>query len=260
MKNHNLYFHPDSIFGDNLLDRLNCLFSLNYNKDTAKFKNELIYYNKGIISLMNLSHKENGFVLMNIEMMSTSQHFNSNEDINKTFPNKNNGFLGLDFSLLTHLENTSLVTNESSLNCFCEKLVNYDLLSSKNFWETRENYFPNLYFSPDIKDQILKLGESKLFTQTIEQFKILNLFIKENKQFNLADLNSKTSLSCSNESKLTLDNYGNERIFLIPDHGKTQFSLHLKLGELRIYIYPVEENKKVVVGYVGPHLKIWSEN
>ncbi len=44
----------------------------------------------------------------------------------------------------------------------------------------------------------------------------------------------------------------NDGMFKLPDGGTECFELHLKLGDIRIHIFP--DNFKVYVGYIGTHL------
>ncbi|CAC9973829.1 hypothetical protein [Flavobacterium panici] len=60
----------------------------------------------------------------------------------------------------------------------------------------------------------------------------------------------------SNDGEATLKKYGEER--KLPTHeGKIfQYSLHAKLGgNLRIYMKPLEETSRVIIGYIGSHMR-----
>lgn len=58
------------------------------------------------------------------------------------------------------------------------------------------------------------------------------------------------------ESAPTLEQYGNDRLFLCPDGQTRLFSQHLKLrAEWRIHIFPVPDQGYCYVGYTGRHLR-----
>jgi hypothetical protein len=66
----------------------------------------------------------------------------------------------------------------------------------------------------------------------------------------------KTPLTpCSEESRSTLDLFGEERTFLCPDGVKRTFSWHLKRGRWRIYFKPDESERTFLIGYIGKHLR-----
>jgi hypothetical protein len=61
----------------------------------------------------------------------------------------------------------------------------------------------------------------------------------------------------SGESKNVKNNpkLKKERIFFLPNGTKQFFEKHIKLsGGFRLHFYPDETQKKIYIGYVGPHL------
>lgn len=58
------------------------------------------------------------------------------------------------------------------------------------------------------------------------------------------------------ESAPTLEQYGNDRLFLCPDGQTRLFSQHLKVrADWRIHIFPVPDQGYCYVGYTGRHLR-----
>lgn len=66
----------------------------------------------------------------------------------------------------------------------------------------------------------------------------------------------------STESQATLQKYEIERTFTCPDGSNITFSWHVKFnpGAWRMFFYPDASKRKFVVGYIGKHLPIASEN
>lgn len=63
--------------------------------------------------------------------------------------------------------------------------------------------------------------------------------------------------NASPESEATLENkeYKQKRTFLCPDGQERLFRWHLKMHDgWRLHFYPDEERRKIIVGYIGPHL------
>src|SRR5579859_5192650 len=58
------------------------------------------------------------------------------------------------------------------------------------------------------------------------------------------------------ESPDTLEVYGSERTFLCYDGEFRVFSWHIRLtpGPWRIHFFPLPEEKKLIIGYIGHHL------
>lgn len=69
------------------------------------------------------------------------------------------------------------------------------------------------------------------------------------------------ALGCdvSPESDSTLNKYGAERTFMCPDSQRRTFSWHAKPGRWRIYFDPDAGPGRLLVGYVGKHLRIVSQ-
>lgn len=129
----------------------------------------------------------------------------------------------------------------------------------KDLWDRRTELFPHLIFCDGVKSQISELGKSSNLTNIIERLRVLDKVALDwtNGDFNYSQTNKSYRLTIHPESKPTIDNYRQARIFSLPDKRKELFSLHIITGDLRIHFYPDNNEKKVYIGYVGHHLKTW---
>lgn len=121
-------------------------------------------------------------------------------------------------------------------------------------WENRQQWFPNLEFCSDTKPQILTLTHQMLFPVT-EHLISLQRYCEFWTDGNF-DYEQFPSRRISPESQATLRDYWRERTFMCPDGQDRLFNWHLKLTpmEWRIHFFPISETKRIIVGYVGPHL------
>nr|WP_321376484.1 hypothetical protein [uncultured Bacteroides sp.] len=137
---------------------------------------------------------------------------------------------------------------------------NENLQRSKDLWDKRTEFFPNLILCEAVKSQISRLGKSTNLTNIIERLRALNEVASSwtTGDFNYQQINDSYRLTIHPESTLTLDNYKQCRIFSLPDKRKELFDLHIITGNLRIHFYPDNNEKKIYIGYIGHHLKTWS--
>jgi hypothetical protein len=123
------------------------------------------------------------------------------------------------------------------------------------FWKDREELFPMLFFSADVEAVI-----HKHYSIHHPDFKKAAGYLKRlNDHLTLVRLNQaffdQLPGDVSNEGEATLNKYGVERTFHMPDGNPVVFSLHVKLGgTVRIHLYPQQDLGKYVIGYIGPHL------
>ncbi len=136
------------------------------------------------------------------------------------------------------------------------------LKASKELWEKREIFFPNIILCEEVEKQIEKLGVSKTLFQIFDRLRELDEYVKNWTvgSFNTDDLNQNTNLRVSGESVSTINKFGSLRKFTVPSQGKKIFDLHIKTGDLRFHFYPDNEKRTVYVGYIGKHLRISSED
>lgn len=164
---------------------------------------------------------------------------------------------GTDDTVQTETKN---FFNEESFNAhldWWEKLRIDNLEKTRELWDRRADFFSNLEFSPEMEEQIKKLGFSKFLYQIIDRLTSLDQFAKNWKagNFDINAVNETTNLNISTESDSTLNKYGTLRKFTVPGNGKEIFHLHIKTGDLRFHFWPDNTSHKVYVGYIGKHLR-----
>jgi len=118
-------------------------------------------------------------------------------------------------------------------------------------WQRTEELFPALIFCFTVKNQMSKLSYQSL-DSIIRGLSRLNTFCTE---WRLGPFDhTKTQCSVSPESKSTLEKYRSEHTFLCPDGQKRLFSLHAKIGKLRIYFNYDLGPGSLLIGHIGEHL------
>ncbi len=141
-------------------------------------------------------------------------------------------------------------TFEKWVNNYSEKNITEQYNSINEIWESREEIFPNLIFCGDTQKQLEGFGINDKELRTIfEKLNVLDNYLTTNEQLNFDDLN----FQISPESSSTMQKYGNLRQFNLPNGTLETFTLHIKLPNLRIYIFPNNKGK-CFVGYIGKHL------
>lgn len=128
--------------------------------------------------------------------------------------------------------------------------------NGSDLWKQCSRLFPHLVFCESIATDLQELDRGNLMVRPIidRLLKFESYCAKwEAGAFNSHDLSSKVSL----ESRSTLDSYEQERTFQCPDGEKRVFSWHARLtpGAWRIYFYPETDQRKLIIGYIGTHLK-----
>ncbi len=245
----------DIEFGD-FQSGIDDLILIDSDKDDIFFKNSNVYNIDNYLGLCENYSQENQF---RIEFLEKLENHDSNpqsvDDLRKIFPKRANGFLGIDFSKIC-IEENLCVANNNDFSIFKEYYTS--LVTFSNFKDLKQVCFPNIIFSQDSENQLIAYGESKYFKQCIEQFEILEKYLKSwgRGNFSYQDLNDKTAITISPESTTTMRKYRDDRVFSLPDGGTGVFELHIKLGNIRIHLLEDNIKKKIIIGYIGKHLKI----
>lgn len=132
------------------------------------------------------------------------------------------------------------------------------LEASRDLWERRDEFFPHLVLCGSVEQQLTtNVGiRSKYFNQIMDRLKCLDAFARDWTTGSFRDKEIKRyGLNVSGESEQTMRKYGRERRFRLPHGGKEFFEKHIKTGDLRFHFYADEENHRIYVGYIGPHLR-----
>jgi hypothetical protein len=178
--------------------------------------------------------------------------------------------LSLEYAHLDESEN--LATHQTTVVHACRKehiethkewfenRIKTSVQDGADLWSRRESLFPSLSFCDEVQTQITVLNSGSPWLRPIvKRLFELESYCKEwDSDFFQADL---LPSKASNESQSTLQQYGNERTFLCPDGEERIFSWHVRLtpGAWRLHFFPDADNKKILVGYIGPHLPTVSD-
>lgn len=131
-----------------------------------------------------------------------------------------------------------------------EKNIVEQYTSTTEIWKEREELFPNLIFCGDTQKQLEDFGINDKELRTIfEKLNVLDNYLANNEQLNFDNLN----FEISPESTSTMQQYGSLRQFRLPNGTTETFTLHIKLSNLRIHIFPNNKGK-CYIGYIGKHL------
>jgi len=127
--------------------------------------------------------------------------------------------------------------------------------SGKELWDARAEMFPSLDFCDSAGDQIRDLFGGELrFKAVLRGLRDLQKYCEEweTPHFDIHQL-----VNASGESGPTLKMYSQERTFRCRDGEYRVFEWHLKRGDnTRIHFLDLPGAKRILVGYVGPHLPI----
>ncbi|MBN2442783.1 MAG: hypothetical protein JXJ04_15610 [Spirochaetales bacterium] len=149
---------------------------------------------------------------------------------------------------------------DNHLDFFLDKQKR-NIENSQNLWEKRDEFLPHLLLCGQVEKALKKGINSNYLSQIINRLKSLNDYASQwtTGEFSLANLNHTTDLNCSGESQSTMNKYGSQRRFKLPDGRREYFELHIKTGDLRFHFFPDNSSHKIYVGYIGKHLRIASE-
>ena len=119
-------------------------------------------------------------------------------------------------------------------------------ISQKNFWENREEFFPNkIIFTEEIKKQIETI-DTTIFRQAVGTLRDIDSGKKYITDYNY----SPESQSVEKNPSLK-----RHRMFTI-NGEKVYFSNHLKNLPNGYRIYFLEKDEKIYIGYIGKHLPL----
>lgn len=127
--------------------------------------------------------------------------------------------------------------------------------SGTALWENKETLFPHLFFCEKVATNLHNLSHgNSLLIPVVNRLHELENFCKEwyDGPFDSTKISSKVT----NESEATMEMFGDDRTFLCHDGIFRAFRWHVRLtpGAWRLYFYPMQEEKRLIIGYIGPHL------
>jgi hypothetical protein len=129
-----------------------------------------------------------------------------------------------------------------------------------DLWNRRDSLFPALSFCESTATTIRKFGRGDAMLWPV----VRRLFELESYCRNWREGGFEPDqLPCrvSPESQTTLEQYGEDRTFACPDGVRRVFSWHVRLtpGAWRIHFLPEPSTRRIIIGYVGPHLPTASD-
>jgi len=120
-------------------------------------------------------------------------------------------------------------------------------------WDRRANLFPSLDLCLEVEEQIENLSANDpCFIFAVKGFADLQDFCVS---WTSSTFDQHSLGNCSRESQPTMQQYGDSRTFTNPQGDKVVFEWHLKMFDFRMYFIPVVSTKRMLVGYVGRHLR-----
>jgi len=124
-------------------------------------------------------------------------------------------------------------------------------------WNGRASLFPSLDFCHSVEDQLKTFGGNEpRFRAAVRGLRDLQNYCDA---WNTENFDIHQLANASGESQPTLNRYSDERTFRCPDGKYRLFEWHLKRGDTRIHFFDFPEPKRILVGYVGAHLRISSQ-
>jgi len=125
----------------------------------------------------------------------------------------------------------------------------------KELWDMRKDWFSKLDFCEKTEAQLINLQREFLSSVT-EHLVELQKYCQDWVEGNF-DATNFPSKRIAVEGETTLKKFGAERTFKCPDDVMRTFSWHVKIGaKIRIYFEPLPNAKRIIIGYIGPHLRI----
>ncbi len=153
---------------------------------------------------------------------------------------------------LSHVSRSSHVQEHTA---WINNRIRSRVLDGLELWNRKDELFPNLIFCEAVGEQVHSLGAENSILQLVKNR--LSELEDYCKIWTDEAFEPKSLRNVSPESQVTLQNpkYSKERTFLCPDGNERIFSWHAKLSfGWRIYFFP-QEPGKIIIGYVGCHLR-----
>ena len=151
---------------------------------------------------------------------------------------------------VAHASNPNHVTVHAE---WIEKRFRGMIHNGNDLWNRRTTLFPSLRFCDAVHRQIEWLRGPRL-DSVWERLSDLQMYCEKwtSGDFNRNNLRGKPRT----DSEATLQRFKQDRIFECPDGKRRCFSWHVNLPfSRRLYFFPVPEHRRIIIGYVGPHLR-----
>lgn len=134
----------------------------------------------------------------------------------------------------------------------CDKIQS--ALSIDTFWNYKFSAFPSLRFGYDVEKHISNL-QVRYLSPLIKKLASLDQSCEQWKKEDLDFPKFNCKVSKESESVRNNPNLYNLRVFASSDGSRKFFEWHARFGSSgRIHFRILEDNKKIEIGYIGPHL------
>ncbi|UII21654.1 hypothetical protein [Fulvivirga ligni] len=238
-----------------LVEGMESLVAIEFDDDDEKYRHNSFWSSEGYLHLCEGDGQRVQFILKFLEsFLRMDNYISSEQELLNAFDTHECAFLGVNFEGL-ELNQNKCITDDETYSTFKNGLL--ENISFRNFWEKRVQLFPALIICTQVRQQVEQLGNSPSFYQIIDRLKTLNHICNGWKKgdFSYKLINDTSSLNISPESQSTMQQFGEERRFRMPNGGTQIFELHIKTGLFRFHFYPDNNTKKIYIGYIGPHLR-----
>jgi hypothetical protein len=130
-----------------------------------------------------------------------------------------------------------------------------EVLNGRELWTERSSLFPRLVFCSSVKTQLEQLGNGDaLFRQVMRKLFELEVYCRtwDSGPFDPALFPGRATP----DSESTLRAFPEPRTIRCPDGISRIFTWHVRAtpGKWRIYFHPVEVERTMLIGYIGPKL------
>jgi hypothetical protein len=123
----------------------------------------------------------------------------------------------------------------------------------KAIWENRDELYPGLTFLDRVEKDLSALGADRIIARLHRRLSEMSAFAIgwDSGPLDVGAL----PMRISPDSEATLNQFSEERTFVLPDGTTEVFSWHVKLGiRIRVHVH-FRGPGDCYVGYVGPHLR-----
>jgi len=152
---------------------------------------------------------------------------------------------------LPHVSCSDHIQEHSS---WIQNRIKVEIHDGEELWKLKNELFPHLEFCDSVRKQLQKIKHGQLELKLVKE--ALSILDSCCQNWTSGSFSSEGySIEISGESRVTLNQYSQERTFRCPDDQDRLFDQHIKLKvcNWRIHFFPKEPGH-IIIGYVGHHL------